>query len=60
MDMPIGLRLTRTARTVATAFERAMAEAGGSASAGSTLPGAGLRGLFAGRDAFPRPFASFG
>ena len=30
---PIGLRLTRTARVVSNAFERAMAEAGGSASA---------------------------
>jgi MarR family transcriptional regulator, transcriptional regulator for hemolysin len=29
---PIGLRLTRTARVVSLAFERAMAEAGGSAS----------------------------
>lgn len=29
---PIGLRLTRTARVVANAFEQAMAEAGGSAS----------------------------
>ena len=29
---PIGLRLARTARTVSQAFERAMAEAGGSAS----------------------------
>jgi MarR family transcriptional regulator, transcriptional regulator for hemolysin len=29
---PIGLRLTRTARAVTNAFERAMAEAGGSAS----------------------------
>ncbi len=28
---PIGLRLTRTARTVSQAFERAMADAGGSA-----------------------------
>ncbi len=30
--MPIGLRLARTARTVSQAFERAMTEAGGSAS----------------------------
>jgi MarR family transcriptional regulator for hemolysin len=37
MDMPIGLRLTRTARTVATAFERAMAEAGGSAATWQVL-----------------------
>jgi MarR family transcriptional regulator, transcriptional regulator for hemolysin len=29
--VPIGLRLTRTARLAATAFERAMADAGGSA-----------------------------
>jgi MarR family transcriptional regulator for hemolysin len=34
---PIGLRLTRTARTVSNAFERAMAEAGGSASAWQVL-----------------------
>jgi MarR family transcriptional regulator for hemolysin len=32
MIPPIGLRLTRTARAVTNAFERAMAEAGGSAS----------------------------
>ena len=32
MRPPIGLRLARTARTVSQAFERAMAEAGGSAS----------------------------
>jgi MarR family transcriptional regulator, transcriptional regulator for hemolysin len=37
MDMPIGLRLTRTARTVANAFERALAEAGGSAATGQVL-----------------------
>jgi MarR family transcriptional regulator, transcriptional regulator for hemolysin len=37
MDMPIGLRLTRTARTVANAFERAMAEAGGSAATWQVL-----------------------
>jgi MarR family transcriptional regulator for hemolysin len=34
---PIGLRLTRTARTVSQAFERAMADAGGSASAWQVL-----------------------
>jgi MarR family transcriptional regulator for hemolysin len=34
---PIGLRLTRTARTVAQAFERAMAEAGGSAATWQVL-----------------------
>jgi MarR family transcriptional regulator for hemolysin len=34
---PIGLRLTRTARVVANAFERAMVEAGGSASAWQVL-----------------------
>jgi MarR family transcriptional regulator, transcriptional regulator for hemolysin len=34
---PIGLRLTRTARTVSYAFERAMADAGGSASAWQVL-----------------------
>src|SRR4051794_1200308 len=34
---PIGLRLARTARTVSQAFERAMAEAGGSASAWQVL-----------------------
>ncbi len=34
---PIGLRLTRTARVVSNAFERAMAEAGGSASAWQVL-----------------------
>src|SRR3954462_15168173 len=32
MATPIGLRLTQTARAAAQAFERAMAEAGGSAS----------------------------
>src|SRR3954447_407239 len=37
MDLPIGLRLTRTARSVATAFERAMAEAGGSAATWQVL-----------------------
>src|SRR5690242_8044368 len=35
--MPIGLRLTRTARVVHQAFERAMAEAGGSASTWQVL-----------------------
>jgi MarR family transcriptional regulator, transcriptional regulator for hemolysin len=34
---PIGLRLTRTARVVSQAFDRAMAEAGGSASAWQVL-----------------------
>jgi MarR family transcriptional regulator for hemolysin len=34
---PIGLRLTRTARAVTNAFERAMADAGGSASAWQVL-----------------------
>jgi MarR family transcriptional regulator for hemolysin len=34
---PIGLRLARTARTVTQAFERAMADAGGSASAWQVL-----------------------
>lgn len=34
---PIGLRLTRTARLVSQAFERAMAEAGGSASTWQVL-----------------------
>src|SRR5690349_8085716 len=34
---PIGLQLSRTARTVSQAFERAMAEAGGSASAWQVL-----------------------
>ena len=34
---PIGLRLTRTARAASNAFERAMAEAGGSASAWQVL-----------------------
>ena len=34
---PIGLRLTRTARVVSQAFERAMAEAGGSAAAWQVL-----------------------
>jgi MarR family transcriptional regulator, transcriptional regulator for hemolysin len=37
MDLPIGLRLSRTARTVANAFERAMAEAGGSAATWQVL-----------------------
>jgi MarR family transcriptional regulator, transcriptional regulator for hemolysin len=37
MDMPIGLRLTRTARAVSQAFERAMAEAGGSAATWQVL-----------------------
>jgi MarR family transcriptional regulator, transcriptional regulator for hemolysin len=37
MDLPIGLRLTRTARTVANAFERAMAGAGGSAATWQVL-----------------------
>src|ERR687889_2158589 len=37
MGMPIGLRLTRTARTVTNAFERAMAEAGGSAATWQVL-----------------------
>src|SRR3954447_20109355 len=36
-DMPIGLRLARSARTVSQEFERAMAEAGGSASAWQVL-----------------------
>jgi MarR family transcriptional regulator for hemolysin len=35
--MPIGLQLSRTARAVTNAFERAMAEAGGSASAWQVL-----------------------
>jgi MarR family transcriptional regulator for hemolysin len=35
--MPIGLQLTRTARTVSQEFERAMAEAGGSAAAWQVL-----------------------
>ena len=35
--MPIGLQLAKTARTVSQAFERAMAEAGGSASAWQVL-----------------------
>ena len=35
--MPIGLRLARTARTVSAAFERAMSEAGGSASTWQVL-----------------------
>src|ERR1700759_1220216 len=34
---PIGLRLTRTARVVSQAFERAMADAGGSASTWQVL-----------------------
>ena len=37
MTTPIGLRLTRAARTVSQAFERAMAEAGGSASTWQVL-----------------------
>jgi MarR family transcriptional regulator, transcriptional regulator for hemolysin len=37
MALPIGLRLTQTARTVSQAFERAMAEAGGSASTWQVL-----------------------
>jgi MarR family transcriptional regulator for hemolysin len=37
MDLPIGLRLTRTARTVSQAFERAMAGAGGSAATWQVL-----------------------
>jgi MarR family transcriptional regulator, transcriptional regulator for hemolysin len=37
MVPPIGLRLTRTARAVTNAFERAMAEAGGSASTWQVL-----------------------
>jgi MarR family transcriptional regulator for hemolysin len=37
MDLPIGLRLTRTARRVSSAFERAMAEAGGSAATWQVL-----------------------
>lgn len=37
MDMPIGLRLARTARTVSQAFERALAEAGGSAATWQVL-----------------------
>jgi MarR family transcriptional regulator, transcriptional regulator for hemolysin len=36
-QMPIGLQLTRTARAVTNAFERAMAAAGGSASAWQVL-----------------------
>src|SRR3954451_7796893 len=35
--MPIGLRLARTARTVSQEFERAMADAGGSAAAWQVL-----------------------
>ena len=35
--LPIGLRLSRTAHTASQAFERAMAEAGGSASAWQVL-----------------------
>jgi MarR family transcriptional regulator, transcriptional regulator for hemolysin len=35
--MPIGLQLSRTARAATNAFERAMAEAGGSASAWQVL-----------------------
>src|SRR3954452_6788707 len=37
MDVPIGLQLTRAARTVSQAFERAMAEAGGSAATWQVL-----------------------
>jgi MarR family transcriptional regulator for hemolysin len=37
MAMPIGLQLARTARTVSQAFERAMAEAGGSAATWQVL-----------------------
>src|SRR3954466_4361989 len=37
MATPIGLRLTQTARVVSQAFERAMAEAGGSASTWQVL-----------------------
>jgi MarR family transcriptional regulator, transcriptional regulator for hemolysin len=37
MDAPIGLRLTRTARVTTQAFERAMAEAGGSAATWQVL-----------------------
>jgi MarR family transcriptional regulator, transcriptional regulator for hemolysin len=37
VDVPIGLQLTRTARTVSQAFERAMAEAGGSAATWQVL-----------------------
>ena len=37
MALPIGLHLTQTARVVAHAFERAMAEAGGSASTWQVL-----------------------
>src|SRR3954453_10522373 len=37
MAVPIGLRLTQTARVVSQAFERAMAEAGGSASTWQVL-----------------------
>ena len=36
-EMPLGLRLGRTARAVGQAFERAMAEAGGSASTWQVL-----------------------
>lgn len=36
-QQPIGLRLARTARAVGTAFERALAEAGGSASTWQVL-----------------------
>jgi MarR family transcriptional regulator, transcriptional regulator for hemolysin len=36
-DIPIGLQLARTARAVSQEFERAMAEAGGSASAWQVL-----------------------
>jgi|SRR4051794_14969547 MarR family transcriptional regulator for hemolysin len=36
-QMPIGLQLSRTARAATNAFERAMAEAGGSASAWQVL-----------------------
>jgi MarR family transcriptional regulator for hemolysin len=37
MALPIGLHLTQTARTLSQAFERAMAEAGGSASTWQVL-----------------------
>jgi MarR family transcriptional regulator for hemolysin len=37
MALPIGLQLTQTARTVSQAFERAMAEAGGSGSTWQVL-----------------------
>src|SRR4051812_45999169 len=37
VDVPIGLQLTRTSRAVSQAFERAMAEAGGSAATWQVL-----------------------